>query len=332
MKPSMGVDSIRVLVVSANPAVRESLRQVFGQQGWSGPQECAELETAGHWLVSTDWDVFLVEADFLAHAELPLDELWNRNPDAIAVALNPTETPNFAAHRRGVFESVITTDPGVLTQFLCRVYERSLQRLELDVTHEVIDVLIQALESRDRFQKGHSRRVALLADCMGQHLGLAEATLEILDWSARLHDVGKVGVHEDILNKPGPLTAEEFEIMKRHPALSREIVSAIDDLAPCLPVIYHHHERIDGRGYPDGIAGEQIPLLSRIISVADAYDAMSHDRAHRPALEQDRVEAIMREVAGTQLDAELVDLFLKNKPWLVDVSERSAKKCWASRA
>ena len=133
-----------------------------------------------------------------------------------------------------------------------------------------------------------------------------------MSYAAKLHDVGKIGVHEDILNKPGPLTADEFEIMKRHPVLSRDILKPVSFLRPCLPAVYHHHERLDGRGYPDGIPGDEIPLGARIITVVDSFDAMHSDRAYRSALPTERILEIIAESSGTQLDPDIAGVFLRD--------------------
>ena len=138
---------------------------------------------------------------------------------------------------------------------------------------------------------------------------MREAT--VIERAALVHDLGKIGVPEPILQKTGPLTREEFEQMKRHPICSAEIVRPLKEFKSCLSAIYHHHERIDGQGYPDGLRGGEIPVGARIISVCDAHDAMASDRPYRSRLAPHEVRANLLAVRGTQLEAEFVEVFLK---------------------
>jgi HD-GYP domain-containing protein (c-di-GMP phosphodiesterase class II) len=143
-------------------------------------------------------------------------------------------------------------------------------------------------------------------------VGLSEATLYVLAQGAMLHDVGKIGVPEAVLSKPDRLTDEEFALMRRHPLLGVEICQPLHSrtITQALPIIRSHHERIDGRGYPDRLAGEEIPLLARIVAISDAYDAMTSDRPYRRGLPLARAVAILRQGAGTQWDQRLVDEFI----------------------
>jgi HD-GYP domain-containing protein (c-di-GMP phosphodiesterase class II) len=156
---------------------------------------------------------------------------------------------------------------------------------ELKETNEqAVKALSRAIEAKDPYTHGHSSRVWGYARVAAEQLSLSVDQLTRLRLACYLHDVGKIRIPGRILNKPGPLTAEEFEIIKFHPLYSERIVSAIDAFCYVAGTIRHHHERMDGRGYPDGLTGENIPLLSRIMSVADALDAMTSDRPYRPAL------------------------------------------------
>jgi HD-GYP domain-containing protein (c-di-GMP phosphodiesterase class II) len=129
-----------------------------------------------------------------------------------------------------------------------------------------------------------------------------------------LHDIGKIGIEDSILRKPGKLTEEEFEIMKTHTIRGYEILKDLPDMGPCLPIVRNHHERWDGKGYPDGLAGERIPKLARIVAVADAFDAMTTDRPYRPALPLEVAFAEIRDKAGTQFDPDMARAFLRLRP------------------
>lgn len=170
--------------------------------------------------------------------------------------------------------------------------------------------LTAAIDAKDPYTRGHSERVSLLSRQLASAIGLDAATVETIRISGLLHDVGKIGVPEAVLLKPGRLTDPEFELLKRHPVIGAQILESIGPMAPMLPGVLHHHERWDGRGYPHRLAGEAIPLLGRVISFADAFDAMSSNRAYRNAMPRQKVLSEIRAGRGTQFDPSLVEPFL----------------------
>lgn len=173
---------------------------------------------------------------------------------------------------------------------------------------QTIQSLARTIDKMDRYTAGHSERVARYAVALARWLGLDEPTIEIVRHSALMHDIGKVGCVMN-LNKPGRLTDDEYEIFKQHPAYGREILDPIKFLAPVIPGVHLHHERWDGRGYPLGLAGQEIPLIARIISVADTYDAMTSDRAYRRALPHEvTVNEIVR-CSKSQFDPDVAGVF-----------------------
>ena len=171
--------------------------------------------------------------------------------------------------------------------------------------------LIEALEAKDPYIGGHLRAVSRLSLRIGLELSLPQEQQEALVTGALLHDIGKIGVPDDILHKPGRLTEEEYTVMRRHPVLGAEIVAPIDELAPAVPVVRHHHERFDGRGYPDGLRGEDIPLLARIVSAADALDSMVRDRPYGYGISWETALAELEENSGTQFDPRVVEALLR---------------------
>ncbi len=170
----------------------------------------------------------------------------------------------------------------------------------------MVKSLVFAIEAKDVYTRGHSERVSRLSMRLAKHLGLKGKDYEELRWASILHDIGKIGIPEDILNKPGRLTDEEFDVIKEHPSKGFEILSPVSQLEGSLPGILHHHERVDGKGYPSGLKGEKIPFNSRIIAVADTFDAISSTRAYRSSKSSDEAMAIVKEVSGTQLDPQVV--------------------------
>lgn len=172
------------------------------------------------------------------------------------------------------------------------------------------DILIEVMEYVIEDLHGHVHRVSDLAVDLGTGLGLGEEDLDRLALAGVLHDVGKIHLDPGILGKPGPLTEEEFELMRRHPEMGFAMTRNRLD-AKVSEAILYHHERFDGRGYPFGLEGDGIPILSRIVLVADAFDAMTSVRAYQPALPVDYAVSEIRENAGSQFDPQVVDVFME---------------------
>jgi HD-GYP domain-containing protein (c-di-GMP phosphodiesterase class II) len=174
-----------------------------------------------------------------------------------------------------------------------------------------VEALANALEAKDEYTSTHARWIADLALRVGRDLGLGDPCLKRLELGSLLHDIGKIGVPGAILAKPGRLTADERGVIETHPELGERIISPIDRLQEVREIVRHCHERWDGRGYPDGLAGEAIPLESRIIFVCDAYHAMTTDRPYRKRLSHPEAARRLREAAGTQFDPSVVEVALR---------------------
>jgi len=184
-----------------------------------------------------------------------------------------------------------------------------------------IRALAAALDARDPYTAGHSERVSTLSVMIGRTMNLPAAEIEVLRLGALLHDIGKIGVSDQILRKNGALTSEEFEQIKRHPGLGARILRQVPFLAPHLPIVELHHERPDGRGYPFGLRAEDIPLAARIVHVADAFDAMTSARAYRAALPASHAFAELERFSGTQFDPACVEALLAAMPSAHDIEE-----------
>jgi cyclic di-GMP phosphodiesterase len=181
---------------------------------------------------------------------------------------------------------------------------------QLDGAQNVLFALTRAMDAKSAFTQGHTERVVTYALTLGKCLGLSAADMDALRLGAALHDIGKISIPDHILNKPGPLTAEEMDIIKRHPVAGVRIVEPLQSVRHAIPLIRWHHERLDGRGYPDGISGEAIPMSVRVLSVVDVYDAMSTARPYRPPLSYDDCVATMRRDAdGGGLDHDVIRCF-----------------------
>ncbi|MEK6705853.1 MAG: HD-GYP domain-containing protein [Bdellovibrionota bacterium] len=187
--------------------------------------------------------------------------------------------------------------------------------------------LLLCLKQRDPYSYGHSLRVAYHARFLAEAAGLNEYQQLVIEFASLFHDLGKIGISDKILLKPGKLTEDEEEIMREHPAKSAELLTPLDHIPffrSTLPGVKHHHERMDGKGYPDGIHGENIPLSARIILIADTYDAMTTTRPYRTRLQDAVAYAELKRFAGVQFDEHLVDIFVHTHPaWSIEVASNA---------
>jgi HD-GYP domain-containing protein (c-di-GMP phosphodiesterase class II) len=179
-------------------------------------------------------------------------------------------------------------------------------------------VLGETVEAKDQMTFGHCSRMLYHCTKLGEAIGLPEAELESLEYATLLHDVGKVAVKEAVLNKPSSLTPEEYEHIKNHAAAGERILGRIEPLRVLAKIIGAHHERYDGTGYPNGLKGDEIPVVTRIISLMDTFDAMKSDRPYRKGLPLEVALEELKKIAGTQLDPELVRVFIENKLYVID--------------
>jgi HD-GYP domain-containing protein (c-di-GMP phosphodiesterase class II) len=187
---------------------------------------------------------------------------------------------------------------------------RLLERLKR-TSFEAVRALVNAIEQKDPYTAGHSERVGFLAKLTGEHLGLSGSQVQQLEWAGLLHDVGKIGIPEDVLNKPGRLTSEEYAVIKGHPSRSFEVLRPVAQLGSLLDAVLYHHENPDGSGYPKGLKGEEIPLMARIIHVVDVFDALTSTRSYREAFPIGTAMEILRKDAGTKLDSAMVGEFME---------------------
>lgn len=174
----------------------------------------------------------------------------------------------------------------------------------------IIRALSSTVDAKDHHTSGHSVKVSEYSMKIAEALGLPEREVENIKYAALLHDIGKIGIPDDIIKKPTRLTPEEFENVRKHPVIGARIIKEIESLSPMVPIILHHHERYDGKGYPDGLIGEAIPIGARIVHVTDAYDTMVSARAYRDMLPAELAVSEMRKNAGTQFDPKVVEAFI----------------------
>jgi len=220
---------------------------------------------------------------------------------------------------------------GVLIFMFPTLIIRYSQRLFVDVNKAYfnsIKALVSALDASHHYTQGHSMRVSHNAGLVAKHLRLTDSEIEAIKRGAMLHDIGKIGLDKNILDKTSTLSEQEWLQVKQHPLQGAKIIGELSFLEEARNVVLHHHERMDGKGYPNGLQGEDIPRGARIVNALDAFDALTSDRSYRKRLTQDQTLAMLRERAGAQFDPEIVDviseLLSKNQLVFQDDSEESS--------
>ncbi|MBU3188856.1 HD-GYP domain-containing protein [Clostridium bowmanii] len=201
---------------------------------------------------------------------------------------------------------ILVLVPILLTRYTFTLYIQTKSQYV-----ETVDALMLAMEARDKYTEGHSQRVAEISSSIAKELKYSDWKIERLNMAALLHDVGKIGIDDQILNKPGKLTNEEFDIIKTHPLIGYNILKDIKNLESILPIVRYHHERYDGKGYPEGKKAEELSLDIFIVQLADSIDAMASDRLYRKAFNQDAIMEELKKCSGAQFHPKVVEAYLK---------------------
>jgi putative nucleotidyltransferase with HDIG domain len=284
---------------------------------------------------------FVVNSSLIAIAvafekSLPAIEVWKNN--FVWVGLNYVGGACVAmllvTYRQRIdFTALSVIIPLLVITYL--TFRTSLGRLEDANRHvaqvnslylSTIETLAMAVDAKDQITHGHIRRVQVYAVELAKRLGVNnDRQLKAIEAAALLHDMGKLAIPEHILNKPGKLTAAEFETMKRHAAIGADLLSSIRFPYPVVPIVRHHHENWNGKGYPTGISGTDIPLGARILAVVDCFDALNSDRPYRPRLDPDEAFAILRDRRGTMYDPMVVDTFIAAYPEIADLAHSAGQ-------
>ena len=306
----------RVLVVDDSPVNVELVADNLEQEGYeverafSGAEALAKVKTAPCDLVLLD--VMMPGMNGYEVCErLKKDPETRLLPVVMVTALEQREDKI-----RGIAAGAddFLTKPFDRAELLIRVKACiRTKRLtdDLETAEAILVALGNAIDAKDAYTEGHAERVGHYAVAIGKRLGLGYERMRNLRLGGVLHDIGKIGVPEAILNKPGPLTPEEFEIMKKHPEIGERICAPLKSMRPILPIIRSHHERPDGSGYPDGLSGEDIPVEARIVCLADIYDALATTRSYKKAFPRERCVSILRgDAAKGLLDTNVVEAFV----------------------
>lgn len=206
-------------------------------------------------------------------------------------------------------EHYTTTKKNVL---LVKFNEELIKNLQ-ELIYNTVSAIASALEAKDPYTYGHSYRVTYYSIKIGEQLGLEKRMLSFLEFASLLHDIGKIGIPEEILHKPSSLSDEEFKIIRKHPEIGGNILESLKNIKTIIDCVVHHHERFDGKGYPEGLEGEKINIVAKILAVADTYDAMTSDRPYRKGMSHETAIKEIKKQSGLQFDPEVVEAFLKTE-------------------
>ena len=324
---------MRCLVVDDEPVVRRAVRRMLEAQGFTCLEAGSGREALG--LLAGTGELPLIVSD-LRMPELDgmgfLTEVRRLFPDTAVVMLSGVAETSVAVECLHLGAADFLTKPVAVAEMHARVtralekralvmqnrhYQATLERRVQEQAERIrelflegVQMLARALEAKDPCLRGHSIRVSRYAVATARRLGLGEPAVEQIRIGGELHDIGKIGTREAVLQKPGALTEEERHQICAHPVLGERMLAPLARESPgVLRVVRSHHERVDGAGFPDGLQGEAIPLEARIVAVADAFDAMTSERPYRGPRAPAAALHELREVSGTQLDAEAVDAF-----------------------
>jgi putative two-component system response regulator len=326
--------SARCLIVDDDPQVRHVLVRVIETHGLSALEACsgadalAVLEREGEIPLCIS-DIYMAEMDGVTF----LREALKRYPDMAIIMLTGVAEVSTAVECLKIGALDYISKPVMVEEVKARLdkalekrhlvlqnrfYQENLESRvrDLDRTNKLsmingVQMLVHALEAKDAYTSGHSARVSRYAVKAAALLGFTGDALEHIRLGGELHDIGKIGTREDILNKPGPLTPDEFTHIKEHAPLGEKILAPFLSASPsALRIVRSHHERLDGSGFPDGLSGDQIPLEARIVAVADAFDAMTTDRAYRQPRTPDQAVDELRRHSGIQFDDNVIEAFL----------------------
>ncbi len=325
----------KILIVDDETSIRKLVMAKLSADGYRCV-EAANAEQALDLLNKEPFRLVLLDVKMPGKSGIDLlPEIKNRFPDTAVVMATAVAdvTTAIECMQRGAYDYI--TKPFDLNDILHSV-RRALEKRRLEIEnkeyHEhlqekvaeqagrirasffnAIRSLNNALEARDKYTSGHSQRVTDLAAGITRKMGLSPEATDTIILAGMVHDIGKIGINENILNKPAPLNAEEINEIKRHPEIGERILSPVAADEEILKLVRDHHEHFDGTGYPDKLAGQQIPLGARILAVADAFEAMTSERPYRKALSRSEACTEIARCKGTQFDPEVVDYLLQTQ-------------------
>jgi response regulator RpfG family c-di-GMP phosphodiesterase len=323
----------KILIVDDEESIRGFLRRRLSKEGFRC-QEASSAHQALDKLRSSPVDLVILDIKMPGKpgTEL-LPQIKTSYPDTAVIMATAITDTNIAVQcmKQGAYdyltkpfnldEVIMSANRALETKRLeleNREYQQHLEERVKEQAEKIrssflnaIAALVYALEAKDKYTSGHSQRVTQIAIAIAQELGMSPDSINKIQFAGLVHDIGKIGVRESVLDKPGKLTEEEFQDVKRHCEIGERILTPIADDEDINQMVRHHHELYDGTGYPDGLKGESIPLGARVLAVADTFDAMTSDRPYRPAVSVNEALNEISKYANTQFDPAVVAAFLK---------------------
>jgi putative two-component system response regulator len=304
-----------VLVVDDDQALRKGMTFLLGKEGYS-TIEAENGVSALEKIESEQPDLVLLDLMMPELDGMEVCKQLKRNEDTRLIPVIMITAVNNQSEKIKAIESGaddFLNKPVNLAELRART--RSLLRMKhlndlLDRADNVIAAMANAIEAKDQYTEGHNERVSSLAVMLAEAAGLGPKQIEQVRMGGILHDIGKIGIPDKVLNKKGPLDDDEFEMIRSHPRQGERILLPLRSLKEVGDIVLHHHERYDGRGYPQGLAGEDIPLHARIVAIADSFDAMTTNRPYREALPHGKAIEELSQGAGSIWDPQLVELFI----------------------
>ncbi len=332
----------RILVVDDEPSIRDLVAFKLSDDGYEC-EKAGSAEEALTMVAQGHYDGILSDINMPGIDGVEMLRRIRMSDADVAVVMM-TGAPDLSvaleAMRLGAYDFLskplnldvlsLTVDRAVEKKVLVkqnREYQRNLESMVQERTQQLnqanddmrnlfigsIKALAQALEAKDRYTQGHSARVAEESVRIARYLSLSEDEIQNIWIAGFLHDIGKIGIQETVLNKPGRLDPEEWELVKQHPVFAARILEPIEELGDVIEMVRYHHEHFDGKGYPDGLSGADIPLGARILAVADCYDALTSERPYRGAVPEAEAYKVFEDCSGTQFDPVIASAFLSCK-------------------
>lgn len=322
--PAQPAKKLKILVVDDSISVRLALQDGLVKQGYqvvtaeNGKKAIEVLHSTLPDLILSD--VYMPEMD-----GLELCAILHRSPLYSHIPFVVMSTENDVGNMRqmmtygaaafiikpfNIEQLAMTLNKISSYEFMLLLKEKERLEGEQKLLLAGIASLVEALEARDHYTRGHSERVSFILAGLVEHSGGSATSIDRALIAGKLHDIGKIGIRDNVLLKPGKLDKKEFEHIKEHPLIGASIIQAIPSISDILPVVYSHHERMDGKGYPQGLTGQSIPLWARMTSVADTYDALTSDRPYRKGMTHSQALDTIDKASGSQLCPDTVRLFL----------------------
>lgn len=318
VNPTLPMPSKNILLVDDDHKTRQGIAQILQIENYSilqatdGNEALQLLERFNPDLIISDLDMPNLDG-IQFYKEIRNNSDWTTIPFIFLAGSNSLDKIR-TGQELGVEDYLLK--PIEADNLIRTIHGKLLRAAELEVAHigqvylDTVKVMANAIEGRDRYTRGHVDRVTKYATLLARELRWPPDHLRILELGARLHDIGKIRVPDQILNKPGPLDDEEWHIMKKHPSVGARILRGITHLQPAMPYILYHHERWDGTGYPEGLRGREIPIEARLLAIVDVYDAITTKRPYHPAQDHEEVVEILNSESGKHFDPDLVPIFI----------------------